>query len=228
MKLMIGENIRALRTAHGMTQEQLAAALEVSCQSVSRWELDACYPDIELLPTIAGLFDVTLDELAGLPALRSAEKQRQVYIAAQDMEWAGDLAGAITTLREALRTWPKDDGLTTELALVLGKTEHTADHREAITLLEQVLGRCTNEKLRSTARAGLCYLYLADGQREKALALGRTLPHIWESREVLLPGLVEPADRKAATDRCLNIARQVLEDVAAGRDIPFALGYAPR
>ena len=43
MKLPIGENIKALRLARGTTQEQLAEAMGVSCQSVSHWETCAFY-----------------------------------------------------------------------------------------------------------------------------------------------------------------------------------------
>lgn len=39
MKLLIGENIKSLRKLKDITQEQLAEMLNVSCQSVSRWEL---------------------------------------------------------------------------------------------------------------------------------------------------------------------------------------------
>ncbi len=63
MKLYIGEQIKTLRKEKGLTQEQLADALGVSYQSVSRWELGVCYPDMELLPAIANLFGVSIDEL---------------------------------------------------------------------------------------------------------------------------------------------------------------------
>ena len=39
MKLQIGEKLKALRRRNNITQEQLSAAIGVSCQSVSRWEL---------------------------------------------------------------------------------------------------------------------------------------------------------------------------------------------
>lgn len=66
MKLTIGTNIRALRRKHHITQEQLAEKLGVSYQSVSRWENDTCYPDMELLPALARIFSVSIDRLLGV------------------------------------------------------------------------------------------------------------------------------------------------------------------
>ena len=65
MNLRIAENIRRLRQEQNLTQAQLADRLGVSYQAISRWENETTYPDIELLPTIAGLFGVTVDELLG-------------------------------------------------------------------------------------------------------------------------------------------------------------------
>ncbi len=61
--LPIAEKIRTLRKERGITQDELAAALRVSFQSVSRWENSQTYPDIELIPKIAAYFGVTTDEL---------------------------------------------------------------------------------------------------------------------------------------------------------------------
>ena len=77
MKLYIGEQIKTLRKEKGLTQEQLADALGVSYQSVSRWELGVCYPDMELLPAIANLFGVSIDELlANDPISKDSDKKR--------------------------------------------------------------------------------------------------------------------------------------------------------
>ncbi|MGN0114377.1 MAG: helix-turn-helix transcriptional regulator, partial [Acutalibacteraceae bacterium] len=66
MKLQIGENIKSFRKTKDMTQEQLSEMLGVSCQSVSRWESGACYPDMELLPLLSDIFEVTVDRLLGV------------------------------------------------------------------------------------------------------------------------------------------------------------------
>ena len=58
-----GSKLSELRKRKGYTQEELAEILGVSAQAVSKWENDLSYPDITLLPEIAQLFNVSLDEL---------------------------------------------------------------------------------------------------------------------------------------------------------------------
>ncbi len=58
-----GERIAKLRRENNYTQEQLADVLEVSRQSVSKWEQDAAYPETDKLIRIADLFDVSVDYL---------------------------------------------------------------------------------------------------------------------------------------------------------------------
>ena len=59
----IGQNIRSLRESRGATQEQLAQALDISFQAVSKWETGVTVPDTLMLPKIAAYFDVTVDAL---------------------------------------------------------------------------------------------------------------------------------------------------------------------
>ncbi len=63
--MKLGEKIALLRKSRNMTQQMLAQQLGVSSQAVSKWEQDLCCPDIALLPPIADLFAVSLDELFG-------------------------------------------------------------------------------------------------------------------------------------------------------------------
>ena len=64
MGIRIGQYRRKLN----ITQEELARKLGVSNQAVSKWESDQCYPDIMLLPQLADIFSVSLDELFGRAA----------------------------------------------------------------------------------------------------------------------------------------------------------------
>lgn len=65
MKLHLGENIKTKRKLLGLTQEQLAERLGVTFRSVSRWENGTTYPDMEILPELAKVFDTTVDSLLG-------------------------------------------------------------------------------------------------------------------------------------------------------------------
>ncbi|MBQ7794014.1 MAG: helix-turn-helix domain-containing protein [Clostridia bacterium] len=59
----IGENIARLRKKQGLTQQQLAEKLNVSNKAVSKWENGQGYPDIHLFPTLATLFNISIDYL---------------------------------------------------------------------------------------------------------------------------------------------------------------------
>lgn len=61
--MTLGETIIRLRKEQGLSQEEVAAALEVSRQSVSKWENDSSVPELEKLVKLSELFGVTLDEL---------------------------------------------------------------------------------------------------------------------------------------------------------------------
>lgn len=59
----IGKRISALRREKGLKQENIAQALDVSSQAVSKWENDQSCPDISLLPKLAKLLGVSVDIL---------------------------------------------------------------------------------------------------------------------------------------------------------------------
>ena len=69
----LGENIYRLRTARNLSQGALADALDVSRQSVSKWENNSATPELDKLIKMSDLFGVTVDELLG----RKNEEQEQ-------------------------------------------------------------------------------------------------------------------------------------------------------
>ena len=64
--MKIANKIKQMRVQAGFTQEQLANKLGVSSQSVSKWENGVAMPDIMLLPAIAEIFGISIDELFDL------------------------------------------------------------------------------------------------------------------------------------------------------------------
>ena len=61
--MSLGENIQFLRKKENITQEQFAERLEVSRQSVSKWESDIAYPEMEKILQMCELFHVSMDDL---------------------------------------------------------------------------------------------------------------------------------------------------------------------
>ena len=72
----IGNNIKKMRLDKKLTQGQIAEKLGVSCQAVSKWENNINAPDILLLPEIAKIFDVSIDELFADEATLKNKKSR--------------------------------------------------------------------------------------------------------------------------------------------------------
>lgn len=61
--MKIGDKIAKLRTLAGISQEQLAEKVEVSRQSISKWEMNQALPQIDKVLLLCEIFDVTADEL---------------------------------------------------------------------------------------------------------------------------------------------------------------------
>lgn len=73
--MTMGKRIAHYRKEMGMTQETLAQELGVTNQAVSKWELDQACPDVMLLPKLADIFGITMDELFG----RKAEQKNNGF-----------------------------------------------------------------------------------------------------------------------------------------------------
>ena len=97
--MTLGQNIARLRAQKNLSQGDLADALEVSRQSVSKWETDASIPELDKLLRLAELFGVTLDELVkGESAQPEAARGE-----APDKESAGAYTAAAPAARRETR-----------------------------------------------------------------------------------------------------------------------------
>ena len=76
----MGKEIRRLRQDRGLTQEALAAALNVTAQTVSKWECGNSIPDVQLLPEIAVYFGVSIDQLFAMTPQQQMERiENRIY-----------------------------------------------------------------------------------------------------------------------------------------------------
>lgn len=215
MQLNLGEKIRFLRRRDGRTQEELANALGVTSQAVSRWEAGGCYPDINLIPSLANYFGITIDELFGYENQREFKNDRLASeiqrMLRQNNGVDHNLSACIATARNALVEFPGNQ----KLMLCLASALYTAGgvrygeahlieeegygiydvqtHRtypewtEAVSLYEKALQGLPNGALRNRAVDELSQLYLCLGEHEKCMALADSAPDLWGSREFLRP-----------------------------------------
>ena len=213
MQLDIGNKIRQLRRRDKRTQEALADALGVTSQAVSRWESGGSYPDMNLIPSIANYFGVTIDELFGYTNERE-KRIGELVTQIQEM-WRKNngvdhnIAECIALARDALVEFPGNEKLMLTFASVLytagyvrygechlidaegysvydtEKHKGYAEWREAIPLYEKVLETLENGTMRDRTIEELSQLYVNVGAYEKALALAESAPKMWNCRELL-------------------------------------------
>jgi len=213
MQLNLGNNIRELRRRNKITQETVADALGVTSQAVSRWEAGGSYPDMNLIPSIANFFGVTIDELFGYHNERESRINALVS-QLQEMKQRNNgadtnLDEAIALARNALVEFPGNERLMVCLASVLYTAgysrygEHhltdsegydiydTRRHREyaewgeAVTLYEKALLTLEDGEFRRVAVGELLQLYVNMGLYEKSRALAEKAPGIYSTKEYM-------------------------------------------
>ncbi|MBQ8448099.1 MAG: helix-turn-helix transcriptional regulator [Clostridia bacterium] len=87
--MSIGKNIAVYRKNKGLTQGELGELLGVTNQAVSKWEGEISMPDVMLLPEIAKVLDVTVDELYTLKESKPAALEGDDRIVVVDVEDKG-------------------------------------------------------------------------------------------------------------------------------------------
>lgn len=214
MQVQMGTIIKELRKQRGVTQETMAEALGVTAQAISRWESQSGYPDMELIPVIAGYFGVTIDKLFGY----EWERQHQVERLAQEilaMKRQNDgedvcMAACIAAARNALIEFPGDEKLlfclATSLyqagyvwdgerhltdrdgydALDVARHQQNTQWQEAVKIYEKLLTMGCEGEMRHTAIRELMQLYKNLGLHEKAKGLAERAPDLRSCRELLL------------------------------------------
>lgn len=213
MQLVLGTKIRQLRRRDGRTQEALAEALGVTPQAVSRWESGGSYPDMNLIPSIANYFGVTIDELFGYNNEREQKIDALVTrITQMKRKSNGVDAGideTISLARSALVEFPGNERLMLCLASVLytaGYVRYGEYHltdadgydvydiqrhrgygewKEAVELYEKALLTLQEGDLRRTTVGELTHLYVCLGMHEKSQALAEAAPGIYSTREYM-------------------------------------------
>ena len=75
-KQSFGDMVAALRKEKGMTQLELAEKMGVTDKAVSKWERDLSFPDVNSIPRLAELFDISVDQLMQVRKYEGREPKR--------------------------------------------------------------------------------------------------------------------------------------------------------
>lgn len=201
MTLYIGENLKKQRKLKNLTQEQLADILGVSFQAVSKWERGEGYPDIEMLPTIANCFGVTVDELIGMNELRDASEVQAILDKAKENMSKGLIKENINLLSEATKVHPNNYELLAQYAMNLAflavgyqSEEYRQNNRKAARIAERILAECTDTKIRNRVQAELCNYYQNSGEANKALEAADKLPSMYHGSELIKMNILKGED----------------------------------
>lgn len=77
-KKTLGMMIAALRKENGMTQLELADKMGVTDKAVSKWERDISCPDVNTIPKLAEVFEISVDELMQIKAESHDETKKDI------------------------------------------------------------------------------------------------------------------------------------------------------
>ena len=183
MELNIGMNIKRLRLAKGLTQEQLAELLTISTAAVSKWEARNTYPDITMLFPLAEIFGVTVDELLGYDEAKSKADVDKILAEYQRLYVEGRFAEGKELIVNARKKYPHDYRIMNKYMWDVAGGSAGNDSKtllknkdELTQLCDCILEGCTQDDLRAEAINMKAKLLHAAGDTEAALEILSKLP----------------------------------------------------
>lgn len=183
MELNIGINIKRLRLAKGLTQEQLAELLTISTAAVSKWEAKNTYPDITMLFPLAEIFGVTVDELLGYDEAKAKADVDKILAEYQRLYVEGRFAEGKELIVNARKKYPHDYRIMNKYMWDVAGGSAGNDSKtllknkdELTQLCDCILEGCTQDDLRAEAINMKAKLLHAADDTEAALEILSKLP----------------------------------------------------
>lgn len=215
--MKIGEKIYLLRKNKNLTQEQLADLLSISTAAISKWETGNAFPDISLLPSIANIFNISIDYLFDY----EIETKSNVLVSineAKEMFANGKSMEASNFLKEALIRYPNNIELIFELAKIqfisavyLNKIDKEKNLKEAESGFITITKRDCSNELKVLAYHYLSTISLYFGEIDKA---------VFYNNQIILPKDIYPAvskigikTRRNDSDTIEYIIKSINEDI---------------
>lgn len=206
-----GKQLKDLRKQKSLTQEQTAELLNVSKQSVSRWENNMTYPDIMFLPTIASFFGVTVDTLLGADYETNEQTKREYFSKRHSAHHSGDIQAAFELSQELYTRFPNDlsvikavmtDSYLMGLHDVGGRRKHYLEMSIAVSERLMKMTDDIEDSCRCIRNIAACHRLL--GNRETAVLWLNKLPSMWSGIEHTALSVLEGQEREVSIRRSLD------------------------
>jgi len=221
MNLLIGENIKRIRRERDLTQEEVAAHLGISFQSISKWERGDGYPDITMLPALANYFGISVDDLLGVSEIAKSDRYNEINVIWEENNQKGLHNENVMLMRQALKNFPNNALLLVQLSTSLEKLDGTDGEklknlRESIAIQEQILRYGEDSEVRGATLFNICFAYWKIGEYEKALEQAKKLPNLYKARENALVYFLEgEAKHKIAKEALIPLAWALVHQLSA-------------
>lgn len=221
--MTIGEKIRHYRTRNRITQEELAAELNISFQAVSKWERNETLPDVTVIGRLAELLHVSCDTLL-TDNVCFAEREIDEIIekaSALDVTEHEEYLRRTEILEKALEKYPRSFRVMEALADTYSKGAAYPEftewnyHARTVDIMEYIAAHTPDGKQRYQAVTMLCYMYRGTENYDRVRELAETMPELYQTRPALIhhamPGTAQNEGIHDYLTELLNMAECYLE-----------------
>ena len=196
----LADKLKELRKGRGLSQEELAAFLQISFQSVSKWERGVGCPDISMLVRLARFYKISVDELLDVNGGDEMDELDEIQRVWENDNAKGENLRNVERMRNALKRFPANYDLMIKLVKSLEKCDGTEEdvnacRCEAIELSERIIRYCPDIRIRNDMQYNICYSYWNIGEREQAIERAKQLPGMIKTRENALVTFFEGEER---------------------------------
>ena len=220
-----GSNLKKLRKEKNLTQEALAECLNVSAQTVSKWENSASMPDISLLPLLADYFQVSVDSLLMHDAAKRLQDVRNLAGEIHSLADAGKTKEAYNRLKFSMNQWKLSVSVNhlmswtaRQYAMECVGADHIRLLEEAISYADKAIFLDCGETGRTVqAKMTKCYCLMDLERRQEAMDIAASLPSLYSSREIVLAKLTSGKDQQKLISSALQDLAELKKELQSIR-----------
>ena len=220
----LGTKLKRLRRERNLTQEDLAECLNVTPQTISKWENDLSAPDISFLPVLAAFYGITVDALLTGGTSREAEMKRlaaEIHTLAD----SGQTAKAYAALKASLKNWALSASMNHLMSWTAYSLAKEKGGEEKQALLEEAVMYADRTKMLDggetsrTAQAKMtkCYCMVELGRTAEAVKIAQSLPSLFSSRERVLARISRGAEKEKYIRTALGYLDELRKELEGER-----------